>query len=128
MHYVIFTGSLALLSEAGHMLVEIGGFTLALFTINYTSRPPTPQSLPFGVSFHRIEILSSLVNSVVLILLSAYILYEGFGRALEPPEIQRSPMIAVAAVWLAVNFTGMRFLASGHSHIYEVNGESKKTI
>jgi cobalt-zinc-cadmium efflux system protein len=125
MHYVvIFTGSPALLSEAGHMLVEIGGFTLALFAIYYTHKPPTPQGT-YG--FYRIEILASPVHSVVLMLLSAYILYEGFGRALEPPEIQ-SPMLAVAGVVLAVNFTGMRFLAGGHSHTYEVNGESKKTI
>jgi cobalt-zinc-cadmium efflux system protein len=50
---------------------------------------------------------------------SAYILYEDFGRALEPPEIQSSPIIAAtAAVGLAVNFMGMWFLAGGHSNIY----------
>src|SRR6478752_9379224 len=82
---VLFTGSLALLSEAGHMLADVGGLALALFAINYTRKPPTPQRT-YG--FYRIEILSSLANSVVLILISIYILYEAYQRILEPPVIQ----------------------------------------
>ena len=84
MQYIIFTCSLTSLSEAGRKLVEIGGFTLSLFSIDYTRKPPTPKGT-YG--FYRIEILSSLVNSVVLLLLSAYILHDGFGRVLER-EIQ----------------------------------------
>jgi cobalt-zinc-cadmium efflux system protein len=87
------TGSLALLSEAGHMLADVGGFALALFAINYTRKPATIQRT-YG--FYRMEILASLVNSVVLVLLSAYILYEGFRRIFEPPEIQSRPIIIVA--------------------------------
>lgn len=68
---VVITGGLSLLSEARHMLVDIGGFALALFAINYTHKSPTPERT-YG--FFRIEILASLTNSVVLILLSVYIL------------------------------------------------------
>src|SRR5205823_3310574 len=68
---VLLTGSLALLSEAGHMLADVGGLALALFAINYTRKPITPQRT-YG--FYRLEILASLLNSVVLLLLSAYIL------------------------------------------------------
>jgi cobalt-zinc-cadmium efflux system protein len=116
---VLFTGSLALLSEAGHMLADVGGLALALFAINYARKPATAQRT-YG--FYRIEILASLVNSVVLVLLSVYILYEGFRRIFEPPEIQSFPMIIVAAIGLAVNFIGMRLLSGekrGHSHAHD---------
>jgi cobalt-zinc-cadmium efflux system protein len=111
------TGSLSLLSEAGHMLADVGGLALALFAINYTRKPPTPKRT-FG--FFRMEILASLANSVVLILLSAYILYESFTRLFDPPAIQGFPIVLAAAIGLVVNFSGMRLLTSGsnsgHSH------------
>jgi cobalt-zinc-cadmium efflux system protein len=107
---VLFTGSLALLSEAGHMLADVGGLILALIAINYTRKPATSQRT-YG--FYRMEILASLVNSVVLVLLSVYILYEGFRRIFEPPEIQSFPIIIVAAVGLTMNFIGMRLLIGG---------------
>jgi cobalt-zinc-cadmium efflux system protein len=110
---VIFTGSLALLSEAGHILADIGGLALALFAVNYTRKPATPQRT-YG--FYRMEILASLVNSVVLVLLSVYILYEGFRRIFEPPEIQSPPIIIVAAIGLIVNFVGMRLLSGAGKH------------
>lgn len=125
---VLFTGSLALLSEAGHMLADIGGVALALFAINYTRKPATPQRT-YG--FYRMEILASLVNSVVLVLLSVYILYEGSRRIFEPPEIQSFPMIIVAAIGLTVNFIGMRLLSSseggggGHSPAHDSNNKNE---
>jgi cobalt-zinc-cadmium efflux system protein len=71
------------------------------------------------------EILASLVNSVVLVLLSIYILYEGFRRIFEPPEIQSFPIIIVAAVGLIMNFIGMRLLSGGgggERHFHGSNG------
>jgi cobalt-zinc-cadmium efflux system protein len=127
---VLLTGSLALLSEAGHMLADVGGFALALFAINYTRKPATTQRT-YG--FYRMEILASLVNSVVLVLLSAYILYEGFRRIFEPPEIQSLPIIIVAVIGLTVNFIGMRLLSSGyegggggHSHSHNDGNHKNK--
>ena len=69
---VLTTGSLALLSEAGHVLADIGGIALALFAVIYTRKPATPQRT-YG--FYRMEILASFVNSLILALLSVYILY-----------------------------------------------------
>jgi cobalt-zinc-cadmium efflux system protein len=120
---VIFTGSLALLSEAGHILADIGGLALALFAVNYTRKPATPQRT-YG--FYRMEILASLVNSVVLVLLCVYILYEGFRRIFEPPEIQSSPIIIVAVIGLIVNFIGMRLLSGTGEHSHAHNDEDKK--
>src|SRR6478609_453957 len=115
---VLLTNSLSLLSEAGHMLADVGGLALALFAINYARKPPTPERT-YG--FFRMEILASLANSIVLILLSGYILYEGIMRIFDPPQIQGAPIIVVAAVGLGVNFIGMRLLSAekeigAHSH------------
>ena len=113
----LLTGSLALIADAGHMLADVGALALALFAISYARRPPTPRRT-YG--FYRMEILASLVNSVVLVLFSAYILYEAYQRIFEPPAVQSPLMIAVAAVGLAVNFGGMKILGggSGHSHYH----------
>jgi cobalt-zinc-cadmium efflux system protein len=115
---VLQTGSLSLLSETGHMIADVAGIALALFAINYTKKPPTPERT-YG--FFRMEILASLTNSVVLILLSIYILYEAFFRIFEPPHLQSMPIIIAAAVGLIVNFLSMRILSterrnSVHSH------------
>ena len=118
---VLLTNSLSLLSEAGHMFADVGGLALSLFAINYARKPPTPERT-YG--FFRMEILASLANSVVLILLSGYILYEGIMRIFEPPQIQGTPIIIAAAVGLIVNFIGLKLFSGGtedksvvgHSH------------
>jgi cobalt-zinc-cadmium efflux system protein len=120
----LFTGSLALFADAGHMLTDVGGLALALFAINYTRKPPTPQRT-YG--FYRIEILSSLANSVVLILISIYILYEAYQRILEPPVIQSFPMLIVATLGLAVNLIGM-LLLKGHSHDSHHNEREEENL
>jgi cobalt-zinc-cadmium efflux system protein len=121
---VLTTGSLALLSEAGHILADVGGIALALFAINYTRKPATPQR---SYGFYRMEILASFVNSVILALLSVYILYEAFRRIFEPPEIQSFPIIIVAAIGLALNFIGMHLLNnSGHHHTHDDDTDKQK--
>lgn len=110
------THSLALISEAGHMMADVGGLSLTIFAINYTHKPATPQRT-YG--FYRMEIIASLTNSIVLILLSLYILYEGFKRIVAPPEILSFPMIVVAAIGLVMNLIGLRLLGGNglqHSH------------
>jgi cobalt-zinc-cadmium efflux system protein len=110
---VLTTGSLALLSEAGHVLADIGGIALALFAVIYTRKPATPQRT-YG--FYRMEILASFVNSLILALLSVYILYEAFGRIFEPPQIESFPIIIVAAIGLVLNFSGMLLLNNSSRH------------
>lgn len=109
----LLTNSLALLADAGHMLTDVGGLTLALFAISYARRPATPQRT-YG--FYRMEILASLANGVVLVLLSVYILYEAYRRIFEPPEVQSLSMTIVAAIGLAVNLAGMRLIGGRHNH------------
>jgi len=115
----ILTGSLALLSDAAHMLTDAGGLALSLFAIQFAERPATPETT-YG--YLRAEILSALINAVVLLLLTFYILYEAYQRFITPPEILPGPMLAVAVVGLIVNFVSMRLLKSGASESLNVQG------
>jgi cobalt-zinc-cadmium efflux system protein len=117
----IMTNSLALLADAGHMFTDAAGLGLSLLAVRFTIKPPTPQRT-YG--FYRMEILAALANSVLLILVSIYIIYEAFQRLLNPPEIQGLPVILIAAVGLAVNLIGLRIL-SAHDHAHGHFAKSK---
>ena len=96
----ISIGSLALLSDAGHMLIDACGLVMALLAISFSQKPATPKRT-YG--FYRAEILTSLVNSLFLILLSFYIFYEAYQRIISPSEISGYPIILVASIGLGVN-------------------------
>ncbi|OUM00075.1 cation diffusion facilitator family transporter [Variovorax sp. JS1663] len=115
----LWTGSLALLADAAHMLTDAGGLALALIAIRFSERPATPQKT-YG--YVRMEVLSALTNAVVLLLLTIYIFYEAYQRFLSPPEILGGPMFAVAIVGLAVNLISMRLLSAGSSESLNVKG------
>lgn len=115
----LWTGSLALLADAAHMLTDAGGLALALIAIRFAERARTPQNT-FG--YVRMEVLSALTNAVVLLLLTVYILYEAYQRFLSPPEIIGGPMLAVAVAGLIVNLISMRLLASGSQESLNVKG------
>ncbi len=115
----LLTGSLALVADAAHMLTDAGGLALALIAIRFAERPATPRKT-FG--YVRLEILSALLNAVVLLLLTIFILYEAVGRVLDPPPVMAGPMLAVALVGLAVNLASMKLLAAGSSQSLNVKG------
>jgi cobalt-zinc-cadmium efflux system protein len=114
----LWTGSLALLADAAHMLTDAGGLALALLAIRFSERPRTPQKT-YG--YVRMEVLSALTNAVVL-LLTVYIFYEAYQRYLNPPEILGVPMLAVAAAGLVVNLISMKLLAAGSKESLNVKG------
>lgn len=115
----IWTGSLALIADAAHMATDAGGLGLALFAIHFAQKAATPQKT-YG--YLRTEILAALINAVVLLLLTIYILYEAYRRFLSPPEILGTPMLAVAAVGLIVNLVSMKLLSAGSSESLNVQG------
>lgn len=115
----LWTGSLALLADAAHMMTDAGGLALALIAIRFAQRPRTPRNT-FG--YVRTEVLSALTNAVVLLLLTVYILYEAYQRFLNPPEIIGGPMLVVAVTGLVVNLISMRLLASGSEESLNVKG------
>jgi cobalt-zinc-cadmium efflux system protein len=106
----IWTGSLALAADAGHMLTDFGGLALALFAVWIAARPPTPAKT-FG--YYRVEILAALVNALVLLVIAGVILVEAYRRILAPTPILGGPMLAIAALGLGVNLFSAWLLHAG---------------
>ncbi len=96
----IWTGSLALAADAGHMLTDVGGLALALFAVWVAARPPTPEKT-YG--YYRVEILAATVNALLLLGVAVVILVEAYQRIRSPREVQGGAMLVIAAVGLAAN-------------------------
>src|SRR5262245_65065026 len=94
----LWTGSLSLLADAAHMLVDAGGLLLSLLAVWFAERPATPAKT-YG--YYRVEILAALVNGVVICLLAAGILVKAYERVWQPPHVTGGPMLVVAIVGLA---------------------------
>lgn len=106
----IVSGSLALLGDAGHMLVDTLALGLALFAITIARRPATPTKT-YG--YYRVEIMAALANGTVLVIVSIYIFYEAYQRFLNPPLVQTPLMLLVAIIGLVANFIGILLLRRG---------------
>src|SRR5258705_3275250 len=95
-----WTGSLALLADAGHMFTDAAALVLALTAVWFGSRPAT-SSKTFG--YHRLEIIAALANGVALIVISLLIIYGAYGRWSSPPVVRSGAMILFASGGLLVN-------------------------
>jgi cobalt-zinc-cadmium efflux system protein len=95
-----WAGSLALLSDAGHMLTDVLALALSYVALRLARLPATPER-SFG--YMRVEILSALLNGSLLILVAGAIVVEALERMADPPEVRLVPMLAVALVGLAAN-------------------------
>jgi cobalt-zinc-cadmium efflux system protein len=113
------TNSLALLSDAGHMLSDIGALSLSLFAFRMARRPATLQST-YG--FHRVEILAALFNGLTLWLIVGVIFAAAYGRLSHPPEVQSQGMMVVAILGLVVNLVAAMILHRGHHHNLNLRG------
>jgi len=106
----LLTGSLALLADSGHLLTDVLGLTMALAAIRFARRPATPGKT-YG--FYRAEILAALVNSVLLLAVAGWILFEAYQRLSRPTEINAWPMLLVALGALVMTLIGARLLHRG---------------
>ncbi|KAF0243337.1 MAG: cation efflux system protein CDF [Chitinophagaceae bacterium] len=113
------SNSLALLSDAAHMLTDVGGQALALFAIWMSSKPRTNRKT-YG--YYRTEIFSALINALVLIFISGYILYEAWQRFKEPPSVAGIPMLIVAVCGLIINLVAMKILKAGSKESINIKG------
>ena len=95
-----WTGSLALMADAGHMLADVVALMLALMAVWFATRPATPHKT-YG--YYRLEILAAFINGIGLILISLVIFYEAYQRWFTHPVIRSVPMTVVAAGGLVVN-------------------------
>lgn len=100
----LLSDSLALMSDAGHMLTDTLALGLSLAAVRVALRPPTEEQT-FG--FIRAEILAALVNGAVLIVITIVIFYEAVRRLVDPPEVEAPLMLAVAVAGLAANAAGI---------------------
>lgn len=107
----LITGSMALLSDAGHMLTDVGAIGLALFASWLALRPKDPRRT-YG--YFRAEILGGLANGTALILLCGYILVEAIRRTGHPHPIPGGPVLAIATVGLAINLGSALIIGRGH--------------
>lgn len=103
----IVTNSLALLADAAHMLTDVVGLLLAFIAIKIGEKKADP-SRTYG--YYRTEILAAVVNAVVLLGISIYVLFEAYQRIQNPPEVQSKSMLIVAGIGLLVNIVGMMIL------------------
>jgi cobalt-zinc-cadmium efflux system protein len=106
------TGSLALLSDAGHMWTDVSALGLALLAAWFAGRPANRRRT-YG--YVRLEILSALVNGVLLLAITVFIVVEALERLKRPTPVDLGPMALVATIGLGANLLAMGFLHSGHS-------------
>jgi cobalt-zinc-cadmium efflux system protein len=109
----ILSGSLALLSDAGHMLTDAGGLGLALWAQSIGARPRSDRKT-FG--YRRAEILAAAANGIVLGITAIAVIVEAVRRFTMPPHILGYPMLAVAAVGLGINLLAGWILSRGAGH------------
>lgn len=112
-------GSLALLSDAGHMLSDVGAIAASLWAISLAARP-AGGVWTFG--WKRAEILSAAGNGVTLLVVSGIIGFEAIRRLLDPPPVQGGPVLVVALVGVAVNIIAAWILAQANRSSLNVEG------
>lgn len=113
------TGSLALLADAGHMLTDVAGISLAVLAVTFATKPTTPART-FG--YYRLEILAAVVNAVLLFGAALFILFEAWQRWANPPEVEGGVMLAFASVGLFANVIGLLVLRAGSKESLNVKG------
>jgi cobalt-zinc-cadmium efflux system protein len=120
-----WTGSLALLADAGHMFTDVAALALALTAVWFGSRPATSKKT-FG--YYRLEIIAALVNGVALVVISLFIFYGAYERWLSPPVVRTGPMILVASGGLAINLICAWILHSRNEIDLNIRGASMHVI
>jgi cobalt-zinc-cadmium efflux system protein len=114
------TSSLALLSDAGHMLTDVVGLGMALAAIHLASRARSDAGRTYGL--YRLEIMAALVNAILLFGVAAYVVVEAVGRLADPPEVPGATVLVVAVVGLVANIVVFRLLRAGAAESLNVEG------
>ncbi|MBN2224676.1 MAG: cation transporter [Deltaproteobacteria bacterium] len=109
----ILSGSIALISDAGHMFTHCFAIIIGLVAI-YIARKPACHHRTFGL--YRAEILASFVNGIFLVLVSAVIIYEAVARIISPREVLGLEMFVVAIIGLVANVASIFILKGSHQH------------
>lgn len=121
----IFSHSLALLSDAAHMLTDAAALTLGLLAIRLASSPPA-GGFTFGLK--RAEILSALANGSALAVLAAWIVYEAVNRLVSPPRVEGRSVVALALIGIAVNLLATSQLAKANRESLNIQGSFRHIL
>lgn len=119
----VVTGSLALLSDAGHMLTDVVGLGMALAAIQLASRFDDHRlatNHTFGL--YRLEILAAFVNALLLFGVAIWVLVEAVRRLFDEPEVLGVPMLVVATLGLVVNLIAFVLLREGSKESLNIEG------
>ena len=115
----IFTNSLALLADSGHMLSDAAALGLSLFAIWLSLKPASPEKT-YG--YYRTEIIAAFINGITLVAIAAYIIWEAYARFVEPQHIKAPLMIAIAVGGLVVNIIGASILHKSSKENLNIQG------
>lgn len=121
----VISGSLALLSDAGHMLSDVGAIGGALWAIALAARPPAGK-WTFG--WKRAEILSAAGNGITLLVVAGIVTAEAISRLIRPPAVDGGPVIAVAIAGIAVNIAASWVLARANRSSLNVQGAFRHVL
>lgn len=115
----VLSGSLALLSDAGHMLTDVAGLGMALAAIQFAQ---SRRQVSHTYGLYRLEVLASVANALLLFGVAGYVIYEAIQRLSSPPDVPGVPLLVVASVGLAVNLVSFRLLQAGAKESLNVRG------
>ncbi|MGS1094043.1 cation diffusion facilitator family transporter [Aquamicrobium terrae] len=115
----LFTNSLALLADAGHMLTDTLALSLAWYAFHLAERPATSR-MSYG--FGRVKTLVAYTNGIAIFVIAIWIVYEAWQRFLEPPPVLGAPMLVIATLGLLVNIAGFLILHGGDRESLNMRG------
>jgi cobalt-zinc-cadmium efflux system protein len=115
----VIASSLALISDAGHMLTDAGAIGLALLTMRLAARP-AQGAMTYGLK--RAEILSAQANGITLLLLSAWFVYEALRRLISPPEVEGGLVLGIALLGIVVNVVATWTISRANRESLNVEG------
>jgi cobalt-zinc-cadmium efflux system protein len=121
----VLSGSLALLSDAGHMLSDVGAIGAALWAIRLAARPAA-GAWTFG--WKRAEILSAAGNGITLLVVSGIVAVEAITRLIHPPRVDGGPVVVVAAAGIAGNIAAAWVLARASRSSLNVQGAFRHVL
>jgi cobalt-zinc-cadmium efflux system protein len=115
----LLSGSLTLLADAGHMLMDAGGIALALLAIGFGQRSPS-QARTFG--YLRLEILAAALNALLLFAIGIFVIVEAIRRLIHPPAVASGIMLAFGVVALCGNACSLVLLRHGQGESLNIRG------
>jgi cobalt-zinc-cadmium efflux system protein len=121
----ILAHSLALLSDAAHMLTDAAAIVLSLLAARIARRPAR-GAMTYGLG--RVEVLAAQANGVTLLVLAAFVIYEGIRRLVVPPHVHAGLILAVALAGVAVNLAAAWTLAGAQRRSLNIEGSVQHVL